>query len=468
MKLRHRFSLSIFAVGTICVVAMVADRVQSTKALLAERASARAEALAGAIAREIAEPLKQGDSRMVHRRLELFAELSGVERIEVSDVRGRTIDSAGRQYGQTEDGALWRSAREMFAGPSGGAMVVEVTMASIGLERAILPILARGVLWGGLSTVLLALVSWWFGRLAGRKIERLIDATARLEGDGTLALPDLERNSEIGALSRAFQELRRRHKEEGERRRALEEQRDDMTNMLVHDLKHPLTVLRMTMSILDDAVPSVNRAEIATAQSLARRSIIRIEAMIDGVLQTAMHLHAAAPPKRVRTPVLEFLMECAVEDSLIAKSSGRPWREAIDRGLTGRWILADRAMLRRMIGNLVLNAIDHSPEGTPLTFGARLSDKDASFVEFFVENTDGGLGSDPEALLRGRYQGSGGAAHAGIGLAFCQQAARRHSGRLDAQRLADSQIVFSVTIPMGSSDSLPAPAAKEVVVHETA
>lgn len=465
MKLRHQYSLIIFLVGLACVTAMVADRAASTRALLGERASARAEALAAAVARESLEPLERGDTRAVRKQLGLIAELNGVERIRILDVQGRTLHEAGRRFGRPDDGSIHRTAGELMALAGGKVLRVEVSVASPALGGALVPILARGTLWGGLSILLLAWASWRLGRRAGRKLELLSEAVTCVD-DASLTLPDPSGGSEIGVLTRAFLELRRKLEEQRKRRLALEEQRDDMINMLVHDMKHPLTVFRMAMGALDDAASRPHAREIETALSLARRSSARLEAMIDGVLQAAHLEHAAEPRARARTSVLGFLSKCAEEDALIAAAAGRPWGFEADPELRGRWMLADAAMLRRLLGNLVLNAIDHSPHGTPLTLGARRSTKDADNVELYVANDGSGLESEPEELLLGKYRSSGGSSHAGLGLAFCRLAAEHHSGRLAARRSEDGRVVFSVTIPMGRGPAAAPPALEEAALHE--
>lgn len=468
MKLRHRYSLSIFFIGCICISAMLADRAQSTQALLGARAEARAEAFASTAAREIIEPLQRGDDKTVHDRLRLFSELNGVERVQIIDVSGRVTHGIGRRFGRPDEEALHRTGRELFAGPGGEVLAVEVSIAADGFKRAIFPLILRGALWGGFCILLLGLASWWLGKLAGGKIEALSVAVAKMDGSTPLNLPDAGLNSEIGALSRAFLDLHRRLEEEGVRRKTLESQRDDMINMLVHDLKHPLTIFRMSMSILNDIEAGFHAPGFATALSLATRSTARMEAMVDGVLQAAVLEHSAQPPERVRTPIVEFVKKCAEEDALLVKESKRPWRLEIGPDLEGRWILAHPAMLRRLLGNLVLNAIDHAPAGTAVTMGARRSTNNASSVEFFVSNDASQLQLEPEALLRGKYQNSGGNSHAGLGLAFCRLAAKSHSGRIEARLRENGQVVFSVTIPMGRNETAPAPTPEEVHVHETA
>lgn len=451
MKLRHRHSLSIFLVGAACVAAMIGDRWISTRALLADRASTRAEALAAAVARDSIEPLLRGDGKTVLRQLNMFSEIPGVERIQILDPRGRATHTAGRRFGRPEEGALFRTARELAAGPAGEPVTIEVTVSSAGQMRVIFPMLARGALWGGLSVAFLALVSWWLGRLAGGKIDLLVEAASRMDGESELDLPDLGRNSEIGSLARSFQELRRRLKVESARRKQSEEQRDDMTNMLVHDMKQPLTIFRVALDSLDRAAPSAGSAEFRLALPMAHQSAARMEAMVDGMLQIARLEHAGQPPRRARTPVREVMADCAAEGSLIARSAGRAWTLSVPKDLEDLAILAHLPMLRRLMGNLVLNAFEHSPRGSALELGARWSKENPSSVELFVSNDGSELEGDPRGLLLGeKYQGAGGGAHAGLGLAFCVTAAKLHAGRLDARRLEDGRVVFFVAVPLAA------------------
>lgn len=467
MKFRHRYSLVIFLVGVMGSSVMVADRVRSTRLLLQERTSARAEALASAVSRELIEPLQAGDERAVLRRLKLLAEMPGIERIQVLDARGRALHTAGQRFGRPGDGAIRHTARELIAGAGNAPLDVEVAIWTDVSSNTLLPLIATGVLWGVLSVAMLALASWWLGRLAGRKIELLIEAVNRIDSPG-VSLPDLDKNSEIGGLSRAFLDLKRRLGEERNRRARLEERREDMTAMLVHDLKHPLTIFRIAMSILNDAAASAKTADVASALSLAGRSSTRMEAMIDGVLQVARLDHGEEVPERTRIPLLQFLDDCAQEDEVIVRAAGRPWRLESDPSLHGAWILAHPAMLRRLMGNLVLNAVDHSPDGTEVTLGARRSATDPGFVELYIRNDASSLDADPEELLRAKYRTTGGGSHAGLGLAFCRFAARWHSGRIEASRTEIGQVEFRAILPVGPAVATRSKKPQEAHNHENA
>jgi signal transduction histidine kinase len=464
--MRHRLAASFFALGAVCACIMIADRAHSTRTILVARLDARAETLASAAAEESAELLRRGEAGQVRGRMRSFERLNDVERIAVSDARGvlihQTRPQADERAGAFQRGrAFIRDARGMLGS-------VEVTMSTASIGPAVESASLQGAPWAALCIGLLAWASWYLGALAGGKVERLIEAVDRIGHGESVELPDSTRSSEIGALSRAFADLRRKLGEEEGRRRKLEEQRDDMTNMLVHDMKHPLTVFRMVLVLLGEMMKTSLSKDMADAIAMANRSTYTLDAMIDGVLQTARLEHAGEPPPRTRVAITKFVKGCAEVDSAIVRSSGKAWSLWLDPRIEDHWILASGPVLRRLVGNLVLNAIEHSPDGSKVTLAAAPSAQEPSCVEISVSNDGSSLDCEPTTLLNGKYRSDGERSHAGLGLAFCRLAAHWHSGRMGARRSPDGTATFFVTLPMGRPEAAASSAREEAAVHETA
>jgi two-component system heavy metal sensor histidine kinase CusS len=93
----------------------------------------------------------------------------------------------------------------------------------------------------------------------------------------------------------------------------------------------------------------------------------------------------------------------------------------------------DRTLLQRAVGNLVSNALAHTPPGGAVVLG---TNADSSTIR--IEVSDTGVGIPPEALPRvfdrffrvdsSRSQGSGGT---GLGLAIVQSIALLHGGNVE-------------------------------------
>ncbi len=98
----------------------------------------------------------------------------------------------------------------------------------------------------------------------------------------------------------------------------------------------------------------------------------------------------------------------------------------------------DRTLLQRAVGNLVSNALTHTPRGGVVVLGTNIDFSNADFSRIRIEVSDTGVGIPPEALPRvfdrffrvdsSRSQGSGGT---GLGLAIVQSIALLHGGNVE-------------------------------------
>jgi signal transduction histidine kinase len=107
-------------------------------------------------------------------------------------------------------------------------------------------------------------------------------------------------------------------------------------------------------------------------------------------------------------------------------------------------IQADPTLLRRVIENLVLNAIDAMPQGGRLTFRTQVDNRYAIF-----EITDTGAGLTPEECERlftpyytSKQHGTG------LGLAIVQSVISDHHGRITVSSRKEQGTTFRVELPL--------------------
>jgi len=100
------------------------------------------------------------------------------------------------------------------------------------------------------------------------------------------------------------------------------------------------------------------------------------------------------------------------------------------RGAQAVWVM-DRALLLRALGNLVSNAIKHSPQGGVVELHT-VAAEDSLILR--VSDAGPGLTVEQRQKLRDEAQGlpAGDARGVGLGLLFVQRVAARHRGRLVA------------------------------------
>lgn len=251
------------------------------------------------------------------------------------------------------------------------------------------------------GAVLLAPLAAWASIRLGRPLRRLAEASARADLQAEVPLPD-DGPREVQVLAAAISTGRQR----------LRAQAQEMTHMLAavaHDLRTPLTGLRL-------------RAEFAPAPQAARMvaDIERMDAMIEQVLDYA---RGELQPPQMRALDLAALLEDCVQAALL---------RGVDIVLQGPDTLpwyGDALLLRRAVDNLIDNAARYAGA---VELQVALAGQD---VQLDVMDRGPGIAEADRARLLQPFQRSessrsratGGA---GLGLAVAANVARRHAGQL--------------------------------------
>ncbi len=280
----------------------------------------------------------------------------------------------------------------------------------IGLDRSrVSPsnphqLLVNMLFFGGLMTV----IAYLYLRNQLRPITRL-SAAAEAFGKGQVVPYAPAGAEEVRAAGRAFLAMRARIERHIE-------QRTMMLSGVSHDLRTPLTRLRLGLSLLEDE----DRAPL-------ERDVEEMQRLIDAFLDFARSNAESAEMEE--TDPLALLRQI-VDD---ATRAGQPVQLGGAEG-AGRMMLRPRA-LRRAVENLIGNAVRY---GTRCEVSVRLSE---SALRIVVEDDGPGIPAEArEAALkpfvrldpaRNQDRGSG----AGLGLAIALDIARAHGGTL---RLGES------------------------------
>lgn len=251
------------------------------------------------------------------------------------------------------------------------------------------------------GAVLLAPLAAWASTRLGRPLRRLAEASARVDLQAETPLPD-DGPREVQVLAAAITAGRER----------LRAQAQDMTHMLAavaHDLRTPLTGLRL-------------RAEFAPAPQAARMvaDIERMDTMIEQVLDYA---RGELQPLQVRSLDLAVVLEECVQAALL-----RGVCISVQGPDTLPWH-GDALLLRRAVENLINNA-ERYAGGVELRVAM-----EGHRVQLDVMDRGPGIAEADRARLLQPFQRSessrsratGGA---GLGLAVAANVARRHAGEL--------------------------------------
>ena len=231
--------------------------------------------------------------------------------------------------------------------------------------------------------------------------------------------------------------------------RELEMQRDELVHMLVHDLRNPLT------SLLGGV------AEVAAAEGLSERDREYLqlacrggEKLLDMV--TCILDVSKAEAGRLTLDLGDVSVPALLEtvrEQLRHLAEMNQVRVALEVPAGALSLRADAEKLRRVLVNLVANAIQHSSRGSRVVIGAA---REAGVVRFAV--ADAGYGMAPEVFGRifekfgaigdGRKKGI---ASTGLGLPFARMAVEAHGGRIWVESELGRGTRFLFTIPTAAA-----------------
>ncbi len=228
--------------------------------------------------------------------------------------------------------------------------------------------------------------------------------------------------------------------------------RDDVLASVSHDLKSPLTSISGIAQLLQrqiDAAGEERDGPVASGLGRIVATAARMSALIDELADTArLELGQDVPLQRELTDLVELVELTIAEHQRVGEGHRIALERRADR-LVGLW---DPARLRRVLDNLLGNAVKYSPKGGPIRVTLDRTEDDGGSSAILAV-ADRGVGIPPEdrphIFERGRRGSNvGRIAGAGIGLAGACQIVRQHGGRIDVESVVGAGSTFTVRLPL--------------------
>ena len=225
----------------------------------------------------------------------------------------------------------------------------------------------------------------------------------------------------------------------------LERLRDDLTYMIVHDLRTPLTSLLSGLQTVP-LVGDLNEIQTEMVE-IAVDGGRTLLGMINDLLDVEKMEQESVPLEMTPLTAGGLIERAAAQVVLLAQSSGLTLAREAPLDLPP--FPGDEDKLRRTIINLLGNAIKFTPVGGTITAAAELGE---GVVLFSIRDT--GEGIPPEAFERifekfGQVENrkAGRKMSTGLGLTFCKLAVEAHGGRIWVESLPGQGSAFFFTIP---------------------
>jgi len=233
-------------------------------------------------------------------------------------------------------------------------------------------------------------------------------------------------------------------------RKALDDLRNDLTSMIFHDLRSPLSNIISSLDILSGLVNAKENETIESILGIAVNSTTRIERLVNSLLDINRLESGQKIVNQDVVSLYEMANEAVMEVQAIAESRRQEISCLIPSDLPPIWV--DEDMILRVLLNLLENATKFTPSGGKIVANASQED---GWVIVSIEDNGPGIPVlererifDKFTRLRGSHRPGG----LGIGLAFCKIAVEGHGGDIWVESQNNVGTTFYFTLPVATKE----------------
>lgn len=311
------------------------------------------------------------------------------------------------------------------------------TFESLANERALEQLRTWSLSALGAMFVLSLVVGWFVAGRVVRPLARISDVARDIQATDlsrriNLAGPD----DELTRLAETFDEMLARLD------RAFEAQRR-FVHEASHELRNPLATIRTNIEVAL-ADPGATAEDLRQTAEVVDRTTERMGAVVDDLISFA----------RSEMPQREFsLIDVGdMAEDVCLEFAGPAEANVVElrvAGASAHLVRGDPSELRRVLANLVANAIEHAPSGSAVRVG--VSDtSDAVCINVVDEGA--GVGPDECDLVfrrgwRGDRSCDSRPSGSGLGLAIARQLVESHGGSIHVEAPGSSGAHFVVELP---------------------
>jgi len=342
-------------------------------------------------------------------------------------------------------GVRWRAVS--VRSPAGDLITVAVDLSDVQATVRALVLLQLGI--GSAVLIILGVAGYW---VVHRSLQPLVEvektAVSIAAGQLDSRVPQGDPNTEVGQLALALngmlaqiQRAVAASEASAEKAHLSEDRMRRFITDASHELRTPLTTIRGFAELYRQG-----GGDVDMAMSRIEGESKRMAGLVDDLLLLAQ-LDAQRPLDRRRVDLLGLASDAVHDAKSIAPN--RPIAMEFISGPGTPEVIGDEGRLRQVLGNLVANALQHTPADVPVTVRVGTSGADA-----VLEVADQGPGMQQQDADRvferfyradsSRTRASGGA---GLGLSIVDSLVRAHGGRVSVTTGSGEGCCFRVVLP---------------------
>ncbi len=290
-----------------------------------------------------------------------------------------------------------------------------------------------------IASVVALLLGLLFVKGMLRPVNELTNAARALAGGELSRRVEIRTNDEVGELSMAFNQM-------AEHLELSEERRRETTADIAHELRNPLAVMKARLEAIIDGVHPLNVDSI--------EPILEQSELLNHLVEDLRTLDQADAGQlsleRSRTD-LGLLVQKIVE-------TYRPEAQTVgiiliadippEPSISG---IVDTTRFEQILGNLITNALRHTPEGGEVTLRLRKDSQRSKIVLEVIDSGEGIPAQDLERVFERLYRvdpsRSRQVGGSGLGLAITRKLVEAHDGLIYAKNRSEGGAIFRIELP---------------------
>lgn len=231
-------------------------------------------------------------------------------------------------------------------------------------------------------------------------------------------------------------------------RKKLETLQNDLISMIYHDLRSPLANVVSSLDVLETMLPLEDDPALRSLLNIAVRSTERIQRLTNALLdirrleagQSVIHPQAISPGQLIQEALetIQPASETKKQEILVDLPTDLPE------------IWVDGDMIRRVLINLLENAVKYTSSESQVLLGARCNALD---LEVYVQDNGPGIpDSERERIFDKFWRLHEKTEHRGygLGLAYCRLAVEAHGGRIWVESEPGEGACFKFILPIAA------------------
>lgn len=230
----------------------------------------------------------------------------------------------------------------------------------------------------------------------------------------------------------------------------LEKRKDEFIALASHELKTPITSLKLFAQILKKRLEAKGDSDIVKQMDRIDEQLNRLTELVQGLLDVSK-MEAGKLDYSMEQVDLDALVRETMED--VQRISGKH-RIVADR-LEGGTVIADRERIRQALTNLLTNAVKYSPDADRVVVVAERAGRE---VTISVQDYGMGISKSEQGKVFDRFfRTSSSAANTypglGLGLYIASEIVKRHGGSIGVRSTVGKGSTFYFTLPIQSTQS---------------